>query len=132
MNILIDTQILIWIQEDNPAIPERVRTLLIDSANQIYVSQISLIEIAIKLKVGKLLNFHISIEELITQTEQDGFCIAKLDNHHISFYDQIPLYADHRDPFDRLILATALAERMPVISSDEKFVRYRSIVDIIW
>ena len=132
MDILIDTQVLIWIQEDNPAIPERIRTILTSAANQVYVSQISLIEIAIKLKIGKLPDFKVSIKELISQTEQDGFRIIRIGNHHISFYDQIPFYADHRDPFDRLILATSLAEQMPIISADEKFSRYRPVVDVIW
>lgn len=44
-----------------------------------------------------------------------------ITNNHLLAYDQIPFYADHRDPFDRLILATALAEQMPIISADEKF-----------
>ncbi|WP_246859662.1 PIN domain-containing protein [Spirosoma sp. KCTC 42546] len=73
-----------------------------------------------------------SVDELIAQTKQDGFHIIQLDNRHIATYDQIPLFADHRDPFDRLILATALAEKMPIISADEKFGRYRDVVDVIW
>ena len=132
MNILIDTQILIWIQENNLSISKPARAALMNSANQVYVSQISLIEVAIKLKIGNLPNFKISIDELIAQTAKDGIHIISLDNQHISSYDQIPLYADHRDPFDRLILATALAENMPVISADEKFSRYRNIVEVIW
>lgn len=132
MDVLIDTQILIWIQENNPAISELSRATLSNSANQIYVSQLSFIEIAIKLKIGKLPNFLVSVNELIAQTEQDGFHTIQLTNRHITAYDQIPLYADHRDPFDRVILATALAERMPVISADEKFSRYQGVVDIIW
>jgi PIN domain nuclease of toxin-antitoxin system len=106
--------------------------MLTNSLNQIYVSQISLIEIAIKQKIGKLPDFKVSLKELISQTEQDRFRIIRLDNQHIAFYDRIPLYADHRDPFDRLILATSLAEQMPLISADEKFSRYHPIVDVIW
>lgn len=96
------------------------------------MSQLSFIEIAIKLKIGKLPNFLVSVNELIAQAEQDGLHIVPLDNRHIAAYDQIPLYPNHRDPFDRLILATALSERMPLISADEKFSRYQDIVDVIW
>ncbi len=131
MDILIDTQILIWIQENNPAISERSRAALSNSANQIYISQLSFIEIAIKLKIGKLPDFLVSVNQLIAQTEQDGFHIIQLDNRHIATYDQVPLYEDHRGPFDRLLLATALAEQMPIISADEKFSRYQGLVDII-
>ncbi|MGF7217072.1 PIN domain nuclease of toxin-antitoxin system [Spirosoma lacussanchae] len=65
MGILIDTQVLIWIQANNPAISQRLRDILTNPANQICVSQVSFIEIAIKLKIGKLLNFLVSINELI-------------------------------------------------------------------
>ena len=132
MNVLIDTQILIWIQENNPAISEPARAVLTNSANRICVSQISLVEVAIKLKIGKLPDFHVSIDELIVQIEKDGIHIIQLDNRHIVAYDQIPFFDDHRDPFDRLILATALAEQMSIISADEKFGRYREIVEVIW
>lgn len=91
-----------------------------------------MIEVAIKLKIGKLPDFLVSIDELINQTEKDGIHIALLDNRHIAAYDKIPFFDDHRDPFDRLILATALAEKMPLISADEKFSRYRDIIEVIW
>lgn len=42
------------------------------------------------------------------------------------------LHANHRDPFDQFILATALAEQMPVILTDENFNRYKNVVDVIW
>lgn len=132
MDILIDTQILIWIQENNPAISNQARAVLANRENQIYISQISFFEIAIKLRIGKLPAFLITTNELIEQTVRDGIRIVQLGNHHLATYDRIPFYADHRDPFDRLILAVALAEKMPVISADEKFYRYRDTVEIIW
>ena len=58
--------------------------------------------------------------------------ILPVSLNHIIAHRQIPFYADHRDPFDRLILATALAERMSVISADEKFGRYRDVVEVVW
>ncbi|WP_262482994.1 type II toxin-antitoxin system VapC family toxin [Arsenicibacter rosenii] len=51
---------------------------------------------------------------------------------HILSYLVIPLFDQHRDPFDRLILATALAENWPVISADEKFRLYDGVVQLIW
>ncbi|UFH57333.1 PIN domain-containing protein [Spirosoma sp. KNUC1025] len=82
--------------------------------------------------MGKLPDFRVSVNEVINQTAQDGIHILQLDNRHIEVYNQIPLYADHRDPFDRLILATALAEQMSIISADEKFSRYRDVIEVIW
>ncbi len=103
MNILIDTQILIWIQENNAAISQQARIVLTSPENQIYVSQISFFEIAIKLKIGKLPAFRVTVGELLEQTTRDGIGIIQLSNRHIVAYDQVPLYTDHRDSFDRLI-----------------------------
>ncbi|QJW91400.1 type II toxin-antitoxin system VapC family toxin [Spirosoma taeanense] len=132
MNVLIDTQILIWIQENNSAVSATARAVLTNPENRIYISKISFFELAIKLKIGKLPGFQITIDELIRQTVQDGINVIELSNRHIAAYNQIPLYADHRDPFDRLLLATALVEKMPVISADEKFNRYQDQLEIIW
>lgn len=132
MNFLIDTQVLIWVQENNSALSKRARALLSDSTNTVCVSQVSLFEIAIKLKIGKLPSFRITLNELIQQVESDNFRLIGITNSHLIAYDKIPFFDDHRDPFDRLILATALAERMPVISADEKFTRYRDVVGLIW
>lgn len=132
MNFLIDTQVLIWVQENNSALSKRARALLSDSTNTVCVSQVSLFEIAIKLKIGKLPSFQITLNELIQQVENDNFQLLGITNSHLITYDKIPFFDDHRDPFDRLILATALAERIPIISADEKFARYRDVVELIW
>jgi len=60
------------------------------------------------------------------------FSLLELNDHHISDYQEIPLIADHRDPFDRFILATAFSENIPVITSDEKFELYKPLVQVIF
>lgn len=132
MTLLIDTEVLLWFQEDNPKLSQRNKRLLEDISNTIWVSHISLIEVAIKLKIGKLPGFFIDIKTIVNQIEADGFRVLPLSVNHIVAYDQISLFDDHRDPFDRLILATAKAENWPVISSDHKFTRYADQVQVIW
>jgi PIN domain nuclease of toxin-antitoxin system len=90
----------------------------------IFVSQISLFEIAIKQKIGKLPELDLSINELVNLIERDDFNLLTLQTKHIEAYSQIPLLANHRDPFDRLLLATALSENMTLISADESFKFY--------
>ncbi len=89
-------------------------------------------EITIKQTVNRLPTFPVLTEELIDKAEADGFDLVSVSLSHIAAYRRIPFFDDHRDPFDRLILATALAEQMSIISADEKFSRYRDVIDIIW
>ncbi|MFD2570105.1 type II toxin-antitoxin system VapC family toxin [Spirosoma soli] len=80
MTLLIDTQVLLWFQEDNTQLSLANKLILEDSLNTIWVSQVSLIEIAIKLKIGKLPEFVINLSALIDHIQADGFKILPLQN----------------------------------------------------
>jgi PIN domain nuclease of toxin-antitoxin system len=129
MKYLIDTQIIIWALISPNKISANVRDIL--QNNAIYVSQISLFEIAIKKKINKLPEFSMSINETINRLLEDGFEILPLKDIHLVSYDVIPLLTFHKDPFDRLILATALSESIPIISADENFKFYSSQIILI-
>lgn len=128
---LIDTHIFIWAILESPKLSEKILKILKDTDNQIYVSQISLFEIAIKQRLNKLPNFDISINDLIEKIELVDFQILPIKNEHINAYHAIPLMDDHRDPFDRLLIATVFQEEIPLISADEKFKKYQSQIQII-
>lgn len=97
-----------------------------------YVSHISLMEIAIKQKLDKLGVFDtIKMEAIIDKILTNGLFILSLQDKHIGFYQSVPLYEQHRDPFDRFLIATALSENMTLMSSDEKFKLYEDIILLI-
>lgn len=131
MKYLIDTQILIWYQTIDNRIKSSVYDILTNVQNSVYISQISLFEIAIKQKLGKIPDFDLPIRHLVELVEQDGFEILPIKNEHIDSYNIIPLFDHHRDPFDRLILATALQENFTLISADTKFTLYNDIITLI-
>lgn len=130
-NYLIDTHVLIWSLQNSPKLSNKWKQLLEDEKNVIWVSQVSLFEIAIKQKLGKLPDVKIPIEELIKELILVDFQILPIKNEHINAYHAIPLMDDHRDPFDRLLIATAFQEEIPLISADEKFKKYQSQIQII-
>ena len=132
MRLLIDTQIVIWFLEGNKQLSTEIYSLISNADNEIYASRVSLFEIAIKLKIGGRLNLKRGLEGLILDCQKEAIQVMPITDSHLLAYDQIPFFDDHRDPFDRLILATALAEKMAVISADEKFTRYRDVVGVIW
>ncbi|MET7255512.1 type II toxin-antitoxin system VapC family toxin [Dyadobacter jiangsuensis] len=126
---LLDTQVLIWAL----ASPSRLSVNTIDllANNSIFVSHISLLEIAIKQRIGKLPELPISISELEKVILADGFGLIPISVAHINAYNGIPLHEEHRDPFDRLILATAYSEEMPVVSADRNFKIYKDVISLV-
>ncbi len=126
---LLDTQIFIWALISPEKLSLQTKSLM--QNHEIFISQITLFEIAIKQKIGKLLELDIPIYMLANQIEQDGFILLPLKTCHIESYSDIPLFADHRDPFDRILLSTALSENMPIISADRNFELYSSKVHIL-
>ena len=131
MNYLIDTQILIWYQLKSERLNPGIYELIKDSHNVIFVSAITIFEIAIKQKVGKLPEFDMPIAALSDLVIQDGFTLLDLKTAHIAAYAEIPLLPQHRDPFDRLLLATALCENIAIISADKNFAFYQPQIQLV-
>ena len=125
MKVLLDTHILIWVLENNKALSSHHKSILTDANNEKIVSQITFMEMAIKINIGKLPDFKISLNDFIQQVEKDGFNILRLKNSHITTYTSLPLVSDHRDPFDRFLIAIAISENMSIITVDEKFKAYQ-------
>lgn len=126
---LADTQIVIWSVVSPSKISPSVQTIL--QTSRILVSDVSLFEIAIKQKIGRLPDLTLPIDALVSQLIADGFRLLPMERKHIVAYGQIPLYEGHRDPFDRLLLATALAEEIAIISTDTNFPLYEPIIRLI-
>jgi PIN domain nuclease of toxin-antitoxin system len=131
MKYLIDTQILIWFQLNDRQLKPAVKAILTERNNQIFVSDVSLYEIAIKKKVNKLPHFIASVDDVIDVIQKDKFKFMAISHSHILAYDNVPYLETHKDPFDRLLIATALAEGLSLISADEKFEMYTSIISVI-
>ena len=126
---LADTQIVIWGVISPSKIASHVQLLL--KKNPIIVSEISLFEITIKQKIGRLPELPLSVDELANQLLSDGFQLLPIKRKHITAYQQIPLVDNHRDPFDRLLLATALAEDISIISADRNFQLYSPTIQLV-
>ncbi|WP_159475808.1 type II toxin-antitoxin system VapC family toxin [Dyadobacter sp. 3J3] len=103
MAYLLDTHVVLWALDKNDKLSSKAETIISDLDSDCFVSVISFFEIAIKKNIGKI----------------------ELNN-------KIPLFENHRDPFDRLILSTAFTEKLQVISADGKFQLYNKVVDTIW
>lgn len=122
MNLLLDTQALLWFLLDDPRLIGKARESILTADRLIFVSPASLWEIAIKISLGKY-----SLPEPFAafwdqQLLINGFTLLPISVSHAAKVAILPFH--HRDPFDRLIIAQSLVEEIPVVSSDEMFDRY--------
>jgi len=131
MNLLIDTQILVWSFDINSPLSDHHKQLLEDTSNRIFVSQISLMELAIKKNINKLPHFIPDVKVVADQLISNGFELLKLKDEHIFEYQHLPLFAEHKDPFDRFLIAIAKHEKFIIITTDIKFQLYSSLVQTI-
>ena len=128
MRILLDTHVLIWLVEGDKNLSTVARSTIEDEDNSLYLSIASLWEITIKLSLGKL-DLQLSVDEMVESfLIPGGIEILQIETGHLSILRDLPLH--HRDPFDRLIIAQAQAEKMTLISADGVFDLYD--VDLRW
>jgi len=127
MNYLADTHTLIWYLEGNPKLSEKAENTIKDDNNNVYVSVVSFWEMAIKSSVGKL-KLPESLHSIIQKTKNFDIDILQLHTDYILKIETLPFH--HKDPFDRMIITTAITEQLPIISIDEKFDKYK--VERIW
>jgi len=121
MKLLLDTHTVIWFVNKHPRLPQRIRDMLEDESNVVYVSSISLWEIAIKSRLGKL-DLNRSFRDVIRLLHSNGFRFLTIRLRY--FYRLNRLELHHKDPFDRMLIAQSLAENMPLVSNEEVFDLY--------
>ena len=103
---------------------------IIQASDELFLSDISLWELAIKERLGKI-HLGKTISEVEAECNRQGIEILRLKTEYIDKTLEIPLYDDHKDAFDRLILAIALVEGLSLITTDEKIHTHDYGVNII-
>jgi PIN domain nuclease of toxin-antitoxin system len=122
MRLLLDTHAFLWFIQGSQNLSATARNLIEDQGNQKLLSIASLWEMLIKVSIGKL-DVGMTIAELLSrEVNGNGFEVLAIQANHLD--ELTKLVSQHKDPFDRLMIAQALAERMPVVTRDEVFGRY--------
>ncbi|WP_055075147.1 type II toxin-antitoxin system VapC family toxin [Pseudanabaena sp. 'Roaring Creek'] len=119
MSYLIDTHILLWWIFDDPKLDTNCRDIIRNPDNTIIVSSVSAWEIATKYRIGKLPEAKQIVEQYSDILRQAKFVEMAIATNHALRAGSLPI--DHRDPFDRMIIAQAEIENLPVISYDAAF-----------
>ncbi|MBX3010430.1 MAG: type II toxin-antitoxin system VapC family toxin [Caldilineaceae bacterium] len=126
MIYLLDTHYLLWSLFEPEKINELVRGLLENEHDTKLISGINLWEISLKYSLGKLELGDTNPHELFAQLLEAGYEVAALENHLLATYYQLPKKADHKDPFDRLLIWQAIANGYTFVTQDRKIEQYRT------
>ena len=126
--LLLDTHTFLWWVGDAPELKSTAKRAIADIRNECYLSVASCWEMAIKAGLGKL-RLAKPIERFITeQLTANGFTLLNIDLRHAAKVEKLPFY--HRDPFDRLLIAQAMMEKLTIVSADRAFSKYGA--KVLW
>ena len=116
--LLLDTHVLLKTLEDDPGLKPATRNAITDPMNEVYVSAVSVWEIAIKRSLGKLE----APDGIASVVEESGFLELAITSFHAEQAGNLPPH--HGDPFDRMLVAQAQAEGMSIVTSDSRIPLY--------
>lgn len=124
---LLDTHTLLWLHDDSPLLSKTAQSIILDSTNDLQVSIASFWEITIKKALGKLVLGY-SLSELYEACVLGNISVSPIQLSTLIQLENLDFH--HKDPFDRLITATAIDMNMPILSVDPYINKYP--VKVIW
>ena len=124
MKNMLDTHVVLWFL-NGERLNEKTKELIINGEN--YISVVSLWEVAIKMNIGKY-DFNGGFSAFRELVKNNGFNILPIKDEYMERLFTLPLI--HRDPFDRLIISSAIEEDLTIITTDENIQKYD--VSCIW
>ena len=119
MRLLLDTHALIWWLAGDEKLSLRARDAIADEANTVAVSAASAMEVATKHRIGKLPDAALLAQDFEAIVADQGFSELSISVRHARLAGEMGIA--HKDPFDRLLIAQALAEDMVLISNETRF-----------
>ena len=120
--MLLDTHTLLWFLNNDSRLPVNVRQR-IEETELVFVSAVSLWEIAIKINIGKL-NIVTSFEEIKENMNALNIQELPIEFDDSLAYTRLPILKEHKDPFDRMIVAQAMRRSLTLVSADKKLDAY--------
>ena len=125
MKYLLDTHVVLWTAENSPLLSDRAKAAILDANAEKFISIASVWEVAIKLGNHKL-QLDGGLPEFFRIIDNNGFFTLPVEREYLRL---IPHLTDfHKDPFDRLLVATAITEEMTMITIDENIQKY----NVLW
>jgi PIN domain nuclease of toxin-antitoxin system len=128
MRVLVDTHVFLWDLLSDHRSSRKAKEILCSKEHELIFSLVSIWEIAVKIKLGKLNAVGSSVAYIRDEMSAYGMELLPIRYEHILQLEALPPY--HSDPFDRLLIAQAIAESLPILTHDAKFTAYP--VKLVW
>jgi PIN domain nuclease of toxin-antitoxin system len=125
LNLLLDTHVALWAITDSPKLPLKARELILSPKTNVWISAASVWEIAIKHGLGRG-DMPVSGEDAARYFRESGYRFLAVEPEHAVAVEG--LAAHHQDPFDRILVAQALAEPMRLMTHDPLVARYSDTI----
>ena len=122
MKLLIDTNAALWLFNEHEKLTTAARECLRNEENRLHISIVSAWEVAIKHSLGKLTGFPGGVKLLLSAISENSIEIVAILPEYVERVEELAFI--HSDPFDRLIVATALCEDMAIVTADENIRKY--------
>ena len=131
MNYLIDTHTFLWFVSGSTDLSQKAKAAIESNDNTIFISIASLWEISIKTALGKL-QINGKYESVLTDVVENNIVILPINFQHTVIQNGLAFH--HRDPFDCIIIAQALVEKMDLVGNDKMFDNYfqDTVINRIW
>jgi len=121
MKYLLDTHTVLWFFDHVDRLSEKALGAILDPANEKYVSIVSVWELAIKISLGKL-KFYGGVKNFFAIVEENGFTLLPIKEEYLTQVENLPFI--HRDPFDRMLIASAISDEINLITADDNIRQY--------
>lgn len=125
MHLLLDTHIFLWLTAGDPRLNPRALRMIAE-ADKVFLSSASIWEISIKVGQGKL---DADPDQLLHEMEENGFEELPVYGRHAKGVAVLPRH--HGDPFDRLLIAQAIADTLRLLTADSQLVPYSELVECV-
>jgi PIN domain nuclease of toxin-antitoxin system len=125
MRILLDTHVLIWVLAEPHRLDDETRTTVEFSADEVLFSAVSIWEIAIKRRLGRV-DFPFAPAAIVQSAVDAGYAELPLRSNAAGLIAELPLF--HRDPFDRVLVAQAITEPAFLYTADQRLAPYSELV----
>ena len=124
----MDTHIALWMINEHEKLSPSAKALLLNDEYKLFISIVSLWEVVLKVSLGKLSELDGGANALLLKIESLPIEILNITTDHIKIIESLPFI--HRDPFDRILVATAMASDMTILTADSNIPKYN--VPCVW